>query len=265
MAGGGVLMGALVAAIRPLLFVAQPFRSMSVEPLRVRPASNGGLATKALGEESGHARWRIAKEKGGRRMAAQWYVAQVASGKEASTARLCERFVGTPVCEACFAPECEVMWKTGGQWELKRKLLFPGYLFFVTKDVDALNDELRKIPAMARLLGAPCDGATSDVASSAVTDNGTVVRSWRERSAFMPLTADERDWFLAFSDAAHVVRMSEGVIEGDTVKVTRGPLVGREGLIRKIDRHKRRAYLEVTMFGRTIPASVGLEIVRKTA
>ena len=100
---------------------------------------------------------------------------------------------------------------------------------------------------------------------SAVTDNGTVVRGWRERSTFMPLTADERDWFLAFSDAAHVVRMSEGVIEGDTVKVTRGPLMGREGLIRKIDRHKRRAYLEVTMFGRTIPASVGLEIVRKTA
>ena len=97
----------------------------------------------------------LQKKKGGRRMAAQWYVAQVASGKEASTARLCERFVGTPVCEACFAPECEVMWKTGGQWELKRKLLFPGYLFFVTKDVDALNDELRKIPAMARLLGAP--------------------------------------------------------------------------------------------------------------
>ena len=46
--------------------------------------------------------------------------------REASTARLCERFVGTPACEACFAPECEVMWKTGGQWELKRKLLFPG-------------------------------------------------------------------------------------------------------------------------------------------
>ncbi len=82
---------------------------------------------------------------------------------------------------------------------------------------------------------------------------------------FCPLTADERDWFLAFSDAAHVVRMSEGVIEGDTVRVTRGPLMGREGLIRKIDRHKRRAYLEVTMFGRTVPASVGLEIVRKTA
>ena len=206
-----------------------------------------------------------ASRKKGGRMAAQWYVAQVVSGKEAFTARLCERFVGTPACEACFAPECEVMWKTGGQWELKRKLLFPGYLFFVTEDVDALNDELRKIPAMARLLGSSCEGVASDAASSAVTDNGTVVRGWRERSAFMPLTADERDWFLAFSDAAHVVRMSEGVIEGDTVKVTRGPLMGREGLIRKIDRHKRRAYLEVTMFGRTIPASIGLEIVRKTA
>ena len=199
-------------------------------------------------------------------MAAQWYVAQVASGKEASTARLCERFVGTPACEACFAPECEVMWKRGGQWELKRKLLFPGYLFFVTDDVDALSMELRKIPAMTRLLGAPCDGAAAGDASSAADGDGaTAVRGRRERVSFLPLTADERDGFLAFSDAAHVVRMSEGVIEGDTVRVTRGPLMGREGLIRKIDRHKRRAYLEVTMFGRTVPASVGLEIVRKTA
>ena len=59
-------------------------------------------------------------------MAAQWYVAQVASGKEASTARLCEAFRGHPCVRGVLCPECEVMWKRGGQWELKRKLLFPG-------------------------------------------------------------------------------------------------------------------------------------------
>ena len=59
--------------------------------------------------------------------------------------------------------------------------------------------------------------------------------------------------------------MSEGYITGDKVTVTRGPLIGLEGDIRKIDRHKRRAYLDVTLFGRTVPASVGLEVVRKTA
>ena len=36
-----------------------------------------------------------------------------------------------------------------------------------------------------------------------------------------------------------------------------------EGLIRKIDRHKRMAYLEVEMFGRKIEMRAGLEIIEK--
>ena len=57
--------------------------------------------------------------------------------------------------------------------------------------------------------------------------------------------------------------MSTGVIEGDRVIVTDGPLVGREALISKIDRHKRLAYLDMRMFGRIKTIKVGLEIVRK--
>lgn len=33
--------------------------------------------------------------------------------------------------------------------------------------------------------------------------------------------------------------------------------------IRRIDRHKRIAYLEIEMFGRTVEMKVGLEIIRK--
>ena len=57
--------------------------------------------------------------------------------------------------------------------------------------------------------------------------------------------------------------MSEGFIENDRVVITSGPLQGNEGLIRKIDRHKRKAYLEIDMFGRKLKTQVGLEIVRK--
>ena len=39
--------------------------------------------------------------------------------------------------------------------------------------------------------------------------------------------------------------------------------MGQEGLIRKIDRHKRVAYLEFDMFDQVIKGSVGLEIVEK--
>ena len=57
--------------------------------------------------------------------------------------------------------------------------------------------------------------------------------------------------------------LSEGIIEGDRIIVTSGPLVGNEGSIRKIDRHKRLAYLEFDMFGQDVKAAVGLEIVEK--
>ena len=42
-----------------------------------------------------------------------------------------------------------------------------------------------------------------------------------------------------------------------------GPLKGMEGYIWKIDRHKRKAYLEVPMFNGMQNIQVGLEIVEK--
>ena len=57
--------------------------------------------------------------------------------------------------------------------------------------------------------------------------------------------------------------MSVGFIEGDTIKVTEGPLLGLEGKIRKIDRHKRQCVVETEMFGQKTKMTVGLEIVYK--
>ena len=51
--------------------------------------------------------------------------------------------------------------------------------------------------------------------------------------------------------------------EGDQVIVTKGPLKGKEGMIRKIDRHKRKVWLEVKMFGKMQRVEAGLEIVAK--
>ena len=70
----------------------------------------------------------------------------------------------------------------------------------------------------------------------------------------MALSDGERDWFLAFIDQDRVVRMSEGVIENDQVRITKGPLMGKEARIRKVYRHKRCAFVEVDMFGRKTTA-----------
>ena len=63
-----------------------------------------------------------------------WYVAQVQAGRESSTLEMCRRLVPPSVMEDCFMPEYEVMWKIRGEWRLVKRLLFPGYLFFVTDD-----------------------------------------------------------------------------------------------------------------------------------
>lgn len=170
-----------------------------------------------------------------------WYVAQVNSGQEPVVRDMCKQMIDPQILRDCFIPEYETMRKIQGEWKRVRRLLFPGYLFVVTDSVRALMAELKKVSSSVRLL----------------SQNG------REGEA-TPLSEEEKDWIVAFTDEVHCVRMSEGYIEGETITVTSGPLLGQEAIIKKIDRHKRRALIEVTMFGRTTTATIGLEIVRKS-
>ena len=54
----------------------------------------------------------------------------------------------------------------------------------------------------------------------------------------VPLSEDEVAFLLEFGGEKQVVEMSEDIIENSKVIVTDGPLQGKEGLIKKIDRHK---------------------------
>ena len=78
-----------------------------------------------------------------------------------------------------------------------------------------------------------------------------------------PLSKEEVALLMKLGNEEQEVEMSTGIIEGDKVRIYEGPLQGMEGLIKKIDRHKRMAYLEVEMFGRTVEMKVGLEIVSR--
>ncbi len=61
--------------------------------------------------------------------------------------------------------------------------------------------------------------------------------------------------------ATHVIPVSEGRIQNGQLTVLFGPLMGLEPLVRRIDRHKRLAWLEPEP-GRAIP--VGLEVTSKS-
>ena len=80
---------------------------------------------------------------------------------------------------------------------------------------------------------------------------------------FAPLDEADKALICAFTQKEdRTVKMSFGVMEGDRVVVTAGPLLGREGWIRSVNRHKNLAFLEIEMFGRTLRTKVGLGVVK---
>ena len=169
-----------------------------------------------------------------------WYVVQVMGGKERRVLRMIHQVVDEKLFEECFIPESEVMRKFQGEWKRCTEILLPGYLFIIAskRNIDVVAEQLHRVPAFTKLLG--------------------------NNSTFIPLNADEIAFIDAFTQKDHrVVEMSEGVIEGDEICITRGPLIRQVGLVKRIDRHKRLAYLQTEMFGRTVQIKVGLEIVRK--
>ena len=165
-----------------------------------------------------------------------WYVIQVMSGKEHHIAELC-RVQNIQDGEEVFVPLYQRKKKIKGEWKMCEAILFPGYVFFATEDVESLFFRLKDVQGLTKIL------TTGD--------------------EFTPLHETETDFLKQFGGKQHVVEMSVGYIEGDTCVVTSGPLKGFTGTIKKIDRHKKIAVLEVEFFGRSTEVTVGLEVVEK--
>lgn len=166
-----------------------------------------------------------------------WYVIQVRTGTEEEIQRQCEKIIDKSILERSFIPKYEQERKYQGKWHTELKVLFPGYVFLVSEDMRKLFFELKRVIGLTKLLGT---GET-----------------------IVPLTGEEASFLLRLGGEEQTVEMSEGIIENDRVIVTSGPLRGNEALIKKIDRHKRKAWLEIEMFGRTVEMQVGLEVVGK--
>ena len=120
----------------------------------------------------------------------------------------------------------------------KERLLFPGYLFVETDYPEKIHEILCSQPEYIKILGN--DGM------------------------FLPLTVREEEFLNRITGHTDKVDMSLGIIEDGAVKILSGPLSGFEQYIVKVDRHKRKAYLEMELFGEVKKIIAGLEIVAKS-
>jgi len=166
-----------------------------------------------------------------------WYAAQVGTGRENSVMTHCKKLLKEEIYLDCFVPRCEVQKKYQGDWHMEKKMLFPGYVFFESEQIEELYLGLKVVPELTKMLAMGHE--------------------------LVSLYPHEVAFFEKFCGKNRVVEVSEGYLSGDKVIVTDGPMVGFEGYIKRIDRHKRIAYLEVEFFGRKTETRVGLEVVRK--
>lgn len=166
-----------------------------------------------------------------------WYVIQTGSAQEEKIKLECERLITGDALLRCVLPLYEEKIKYKGEWHLKKKKLFPGYLFMISDDLEKLNEELKKINGLTKILKA----------------GETVV----------PLKEDEILLIKKLIGEKDVMEMSEGLIVNDEVIILSGPLKGMESSIKKIDRHKRKVWISIEMFNREQLVEVGAEIVRK--
>lgn len=129
----------------------------------------------------------------------------------------------------CF--QYQRMMRYGGGWHLERRTLLPGYIFLsVKKEPDLMKGEYKDYGrAGGGISLIPC--------------------------GFPYLKKMCRE--------ENLIGMSKGVIRDGNAVITKGPLKGRERLIRKIDRHKRIAEIEIPIGSDKKRVAVGLEIYKK--
>lgn len=167
----------------------------------------------------------------------KWYAVQVMTGKEQEIAKLCNLMIKKDILSDCFIPKYERIKRYQGKWHKEQLIMFPGYLFLETRQVDILFHKLKLVPELTKILGAGTD--------------------------FIPLTQIEMDFIRLVTNKDYLVEMSVGYLLGKQIIITSGPLQKIGGIIRKIDRHKRTAVISVRLFGREQDVTVGAEIVRR--
>ena len=166
-----------------------------------------------------------------------WYVIQTLKGREKKVADEVVRDVAG-ADEPVFIFENEMEYKVNGEWVRDRNPFFPGYIF-VELEEDRAEDfdfRLRKEKHPLKLMGI--DGRVT------------------------PIRPDEEAYLTSLGGEDHVIRYSEGFRVDDRVEIVSGSFKGWKGEIKKLNRHKRRARIRVSLMGIDMDVDIGLGIIK---
>ena len=173
----------------------------------------------------------VNKKKGKDKM---WYIVKTISVQETVAVERCRRAIPYAVADKIFSPSYECKRRYLGEWHTKVKSLFPGYVFIQSENKDELERYLERIP---------------DIVTPVMIGG-----------AFNPIGEDERIFLGELFDSDYCISCSLGYIVDDQLIVEKGPLMGKEKYIKKIDRHRRIANIWISFMEQEKQIEVGLEV-----
>lgn len=122
--------------------------------------------------------------------------------------------------------------KKGVRKKVIRKM-FPGYVFLSTNQIYDFFKRTRGLPRIIKIL--------------------------RNREQFCEVNWQEINQILEMVDREGIVDISKGFITGQQVQIIDGPLLGKEGIIRKVDKRKCRVKVEFVVNECSFFIDLGLE------
>lgn len=168
-----------------------------------------------------------------------WYVIQTKPGREEAVREKAKKLLTDSTGGECRVLYCVSKKRYLGEWHEKKERFLPGYLFWVTDDPKPVSGAIGRITEFSKLL--ECGEEICPVG--------------KEEEEILERLAGEKD----------EIGMSYGVIEDGILRIREGVLTGLESSVRKIDRHKRKGYIGLSLAdGKEKLVGVGLEITEKS-
>ncbi|MBR1829640.1 MAG: hypothetical protein IJ781_09060 [Atopobiaceae bacterium] len=151
----------------------------------------------------------------------RWYLAHTYEGREEKACEKVRKIIPSELLEDAFVMRREQVKKVHGEWVTLTRLMYPEYFVVVTKDVAALDKELRKL-----------------------TFGVQIARGDTEH--FAPMADEACAWYERMMDANHTIRTSTAHIVNGELQIKDGPLMGQESRVTSINRRKCFCTVAVT-------------------
>ena len=161
-----------------------------------------------------------------------WYVAQVLSGTEQDVVEKIKAAGHEALAPVEVIPE-----RRHGVWRDIRRLVFPGYVFLRVPMSPRMYYYIKQLRGVIRLLGV---------------------------SSPEPVPDDEMQVVHTFANGGRDFGLSKAVKDGQTVRITEGPLLGLIGKVVSVDARQRRAAVEIDLMGQTHRVYAGIEVIKST-